>query len=196
MNQEKETHQVPPPSEAPKNRKSSTPRLWKEVKLWIRELVIAGMVCLLIVTFIVQPFKVEGSSMMPNLLNEERIMVNKLIARLGELKRGDVVVFWYPFDPSRTYVKRVIGLPGEVVEIRRGYVFINGHRLSEPYLLPPYRDDGDFKPVAVKPAHYYLLGDNRDISNDSRYFGQVPQRYILGKAIFVYWPPSEIGIIK
>ena len=196
MNRGKEPNQVPPSTETPKRQRRPTSRLWKEVKLWTRELVIAGMVCLLIVTFIAQPFKVEGSSMMPNLQTAQRIMVNKLVARLGKIKRGDVVIFWYPFDPSRTYVKRVIGLPGEMVEIRRGYVYVNGRRLSEPYLLPSYRDDRDFKPVAVKPAHYYILGDHREISNDSRYFGQVPQKYILGKAMFIYWPLSKIGIIR
>jgi len=170
--------------------------VWRGVKLWTRELVIVGMACLLIMTFIAQPFKVEGSSMMPNLQDEEKIMVNKLVARLGEIKRGDVVVFWYPFNPSRIYVKRVIGLPGETVEIRRGYIYINGRHISEPYLLPSYRDDRDFKPVAVRPAHYYLLGDHREVSNDSRYFGQVPQKYILGKAMFIYWPISEIGFIR
>lgn len=196
MNQRKEPPHAPFTSQAPENQRPPISKPWKQIKLWVRELIIAGMVCLLVVTFIAQPFKVDGSSMLPNLKSDERIMANKLVARFGELKRGDVVVFWYPFDPSRTYVKRVIGLPGEMIEIRRGYVYVNGRRLSEPYLLPSYRDNKDFKPINVKPAHYYLMGDNREISNDSRYFGQVPQRYILGKAIFIYWPISEMGIIR
>ncbi len=196
MNQRKEPPHIPFTSQTPENQHPPTSKPWKQIKLWVRELIIAGMVCLLVVTFIAQPFKVDGSSMLPNLKSDERIMANKLVARFGELKRGDVVVFWYPFDPSRTYVKRVIGLPSEMIEIRRGYVYINGRRLSEPYLLPSYRDNRDFKPVNVRPAHYYLMGDNREISNDSRYFGQVPQRYILGKAIFIYWPISEMGIIR
>ena len=196
MNQREEPHQVPPTPETSAKQRPSNSRLWKHIKLWVRELIIAGMVCLLVVTFIAQPFKVDGSSMLPNLKSNERIMANKFVARFGELKRGDVVVFWYPFDPSRTYVKRVIGLPGEMIEIRDGYVYIDGRRLSEPYLQPSYRDNRDFKPVNVKPAHYYLMGDNREISNDSRYFGQVPQRYILGKVMFIYWPISEMGIIR
>jgi signal peptidase I len=102
-------------------------------------------------------------------------------------------VFWYPLDPTKSYIKRVIGMPGDVVEIRRGLVFVNDKPLDENYILAEFLDHRTYPPVYVEPGHYYVLGDHRNQSNDSRMWGQVPERYIYGKAVFRYWPMNKMG---
>ena len=146
---------------------------------------------------------VEGTSMLPQLKDGERLLVNKLIyydiksVSWGHIDRGDVVVFWYPNDPSKSFVKRVIGLPGEVVEIRAGKVFINNRELDEEYLTDEFNQTlPSFDPTRVDNHHYFVLGDNRDNSSDSRYWGLVPAKYIYGKAFFRYWKPEDMGVIE
>jgi signal peptidase I len=107
-----------------------------------------------------------------------------------------VVVFRYPLDPSKSYIKRVIGLPGDDVSIRGGRVLVNGKPLPEPYVPPSYVDDQNFSPVHVEPNHYFVLGDHRTSSNDSREWGTVDRRYVYGKAVFVYWPLSQMGWVN
>ena len=148
--------------------------------------------------FVVQPVKVEGTSMLPRLHDGERIFVNKLIYYgVPPLERGDIVVFWYPEDPSKSYIKRLIGLPGETVQLRAGRIFVNGKELQEPYLEHSLNvAAADEPPTYVKPHYYFVMGDNRDHSSDSRYWGLVPEKYIYGKALFRYWPPSAASVIR
>lgn len=201
--------------------------LWAEARLLLRDLTFALMFVALFIVFVVQPVKVEGTSMLPRLHDGERIFVNKLIyykvpppeadgwnkadsfsgivshgARTAlypiwpRIERGDVVVFWYPNDPDKSYVKRIIGLPGETVEIRNGRILINGQELNEPYLDPDLTSiQGSQPPKLVEKHYYFVMGDNRDNSSDSRAWGLVPEKYIYGKALFRYWPVSSIGVI-
>ncbi len=171
---------------------------WTEARLLLRDLVFALMIMSLIFVFAIQPVKVEGTSMLPRLHDGERIFVNKLIYYgLPKLERGDIVVFWYPNDPSKSYVKRLIGLPGETVEIREGHIFINGKEMQEPYLdarlNSSHRSNA---PIRVKDHYYFVMGDNRDNSSDSRYWGLVPEKYIYGKALLRYWPLASVGVIS
>ena len=171
---------------------------WAEARLLVRDLIFALMIASLLVVFIIQPVKVEGTSMLPRLHDGERIFVNKLIYYgMPEIERGDIIVFWYPNDPSKSYIKRVIGLPGEAVEVRDGHILIDGQALTEPYLdtrLNMMR--ASLPPVYIKEHYYFVMGDNRDNSSDSRIWGLVPEKYIYGKALFRYWPPSEASTIR
>jgi signal peptidase I len=169
----------------------------------LRDVFLIIVVFILFGVFIAQPVVVEGTSMLPQLKDGERLLVNKLIyydiksVSWGHIDRGDVVVFWYPNDPSKSFVKRVIGLPGEVVEIRAGKVFINNRELDEEYLTDEFNQTlPSFDPTRVDNHHYFVLGDNRDNSSDSRYWGLVPAKYIYGKAFFRYWKPEDMGVIE
>jgi signal peptidase I len=166
------------------------------LKVWFRDLAISVTVAALIIVFLYQPVKVEGTSMAPELTDQERIFVNKFVYRFGEIQRGDVVVFWYPLDPSKSYIKRVIGLPGEVVRITSGKVLVDGRELSEPYVIPAYLDHQSYPVVRVEPGHYYVLGDHRNSSNDSRTWGTVAREYIYGKAVLVYWPVEKFQLLR
>jgi signal peptidase I len=172
--------------------------LWAEARLLLRDLVFALMFAVLVVVFVVQPVKVEGTSMLPRLHDGERIFVNKLIYYgLPKLTRGDIVVFWPPHDPSKSYIKRIIGLPGETVEVRDGRIRINGRDLEEPYLDPQLNvAHMNQQPVVVKEHYYFVMGDNRDNSSDSRFWGLVPEKYIYGKALFRYWPLASASLIS
>ena len=180
---------------------ASRSSLWAEGRLLFRDLVFALMLAALVVVFIVQPVKVEGTSMLPRLHDGERIFVNKLIYYdeyrwAPKIERGDIVVFWFPNDPSKSYIKRVIGLPGETVEVREGTVLINGAILEEKYLDPKENNStAILAAVQVKLNYYFVMGDNRDNSSDSRIWGLVPKKYIYGKALFRYWPPSAASVI-
>ena len=184
-------------------RKESRQGLWSESLKLFRDIILIIAVFLLLGVFIAQPVVVEGTSMLPQLHDGERLLVNKMVyynfrsVDWGHLTRGDVVVFWYPKDPDKSYVKRIIGLPGETVELRSGKVFINGTELDEGYLEEEHnRGLPSFAPKIVDDHYYFVMGDNRDNSSDSRYWGLVPEKYIYGKAFFRYWKPSEIGLIE
>ena len=179
-------------------RDESRTHFWGEARLLFRDLVFALMIMALVLVFVAQPVKVEGTSMLPRLHDGERIFVNKLIYYgLPELERGDIVVFWFPNDPTKSYIKRVIGLPGETVQLRAGRIFVNGKELQEPYLEHSLNvAGGDEPPTYVKPHYYFVMGDNRDNSSDSRSWGLVPEKYIYGKALFRYWPLSEASVIR
>ncbi|HEV2708467.1 MAG TPA: signal peptidase I [Pyrinomonadaceae bacterium] len=176
----------------------SRSHFWAEARLLVRDLAIALMIAALVVVFVVQPVKVEGTSMLPRLHDGERIFVNKLIYYgLPKLDRGDIVVFWFPNDPEKSYIKRVIGLPGETVEMREGRILINKRELEEPYLDPQRNvTQGNLSATYVKAHYYFVMGDNRDNSSDSREWGLVPEKYIYGKALFRYWPLTEASIIR
>ena len=167
-----------------------------EIRGWARDVFFAIGTAILIVVFLYQPVKVEGTSMLPELVDQERIFVNKFVYRIESINRKDIVVFWYPLDPRKSYIKRVIGMPGDQVEVRMGKVFVNERPLDEPYITREYRDDRTYPPVFVEPGHYYVLGDHRNQSNDSRLWGLVPERYIYGKAVFRYWPVSKMGTLE
>jgi signal peptidase I len=170
--------------------------LQREIRAWARDLVIAAALAAVIIVFFYQPVKVEGTSMAPSLSDQERIFINKFVYRVGVIERGDVVVFWYPLDRSKSFIKRVIGLPGDLVRIEGGRVFINGQQLSEPYVPAEYLDVSDYGPLRVRPGEYFVMGDHRASSNDSRMFGPVAASYIYGKAVFAYWPMAQFGAIS
>jgi signal peptidase I len=180
----------------PRDSRASGINLIAELKSWIRDILLAVAIAVFIVIFVIQPVKVEGTSMQPRLVDQERIFVNRFIYRFEEIQRGDVVVFWYPRDTNKSFIKRVVGVPGDVVEIRRGLLHVNGARIEEPYLKPEFRDHESFARSVVPPDHYFVLGDHRNSSNDSRMWGFVPLRLIYGKAIFRYWPVSRLGLVE
>jgi signal peptidase I len=171
-------------------------RFFFETRYWLRDLILSILLAFIVIVFLYQPVQVEGTSMMPKLENHERIFINKFVYRFQPIQRGDIVVFWYPLDPSKSYIKRVIGLPGEWVSIQDGRALVNDTPLAEPYLPASYLDHQSYAPVYVEPDHYYVLGDHRDSSNDSRVWGTVDRKYIYGKAVFVYWPFSEFGPLE
>jgi len=167
-----------------------------EFRGWVKDILLAVVIAILMVVFLYQPVKVEGTSMQPELVDQERIFVNKFVYHFEEIHRGDIVVFWYPKDPSKSFIKRVIGIPGDVVSVKNGRVYVNTRLLEEPYVPRSYQDLDSFPTVRVKEDHYYVLGDHRNASNDSRSWGLVPRKYIYGKAVFRYWPMEKAGFIE
>src|SRR5215475_12346735 len=181
------------PSIAPETKPASGQTLKREIRVWTRDLLIAIGLALVIIVFLYQPVKVEGTSMAPLLSDQERIFINKFVYRFEAIHRGDVVVFWYPLDRSKSFIKRVIGLPGEMVEIRHGSLFVNNQPVPEPYVPPQYADVSDFGPVKVPKSSYFVMGDHRISSNASRVFGPVSSQFIYGRAVFAYWPVDHFG---
>jgi len=171
--------------------------LWDAVS-WARDLAFSLLIAVILIVFIYQPVKVEGTSMMPTLVNDERIFINKFTYHygLGEIHRGDMVVFWYPLDTTKSYIKRIIGVPGDTVRIDEGEVYLNGRKLAEGYVPDLFRDRNSWGPRQVPPDDYFVLGDHRNSSNDSRTWGFVDRKYIYGKAVFVYWPLDKLGVLK
>ena len=165
---------------------------------WARDLAFSVLIAVILIVFIYQPVKVEGTSMMPTLTDQERIFINKFTYHygLGDIERGDMVVFWYPLDTSKSYIKRVIGLPGDVVRIDQGEVYVNGNLLVEDYVPDIYRDSVSWGPKSVPADSYFVLGDHRSSSNDSRTWGFVDRKYVYGKAVFVYWPLTKMGVLR
>ncbi len=170
--------------------------LRRELRSWGRDLVIALSLAVVIIIFFYQPVKVEGTSMTPSISDQERIFINKFVYRFEPIERGDVVVFWYPLDRTKSFIKRVVGLPGDTVEIRGGHVLVNGKGLEEPYVPPAAMDLGNLSPTKVPTDEYFVMGDHRISSNDSRIFGPVPRQFIYGKAVFAYWPVDHFGSIS
>ena len=172
--------------------------LWRAAVELLHDVSIAVVFCFLLLTFVAQAFRVQGPSMMPLLEDGERIVVNKLVYHVGgEIRRGDVVVFWYPHDPSVSYIKRVAALPGDVVELRDGDLFVNGVGIQEPYVRSDFKDrQANLPPTTIKKGFYFVLGDHRNMSQDSRQWGEVPQRYIYGKALFRFWPVAKMSRIR
>lgn len=184
-------------------RRESRQGMWSESLRLARDIFLIIVVFILFGVFAVQPVVVEGTSMLPELHDGERLLVNKLVyykfqgVSWGHLERGDIVVFWYPKEPDKSYVKRIIGLPGETVEVKNGKVYIDGLELNEEYLDIEHNQSlPSFPSRTVEEHHYFVMGDNRDNSSDSRYWGLVPEKYIYGKAFFRYWKPSQIGFLE
>jgi signal peptidase I len=164
--------------------------------VWLRDLILSLAISAFIIVFIYQPVKVEGTSMMPSLEDQERIFVNKFVYRLEPISRGDIVVFRYPRDPSKSYIKRVIGVAGDRIRIEAGQVYVNDQPLDETYVPSNYEDSRTYAEVVVPPNCYFVLGDHRSMSNDSRDFGPVNQSFIYGKAVFGYWPMDKLGRVR
>jgi signal peptidase I len=161
-----------------------------------RDLLLALVAVLFFVIFLVQPVRVEGTSMQPQLEDQERIFVSKISYRVFDIQRGDVVVFYFPGDPTKSFIKRVIGLPGEHIQIIDGVVFVEGRSIPEPYIPAGYRDQSSYGPVVVPANCYFVMGDHRNVSNDSRHWGCVPAASIFGKAVIKYWPPNDFGLVQ
>ncbi len=188
---------APPPAEpsdtpAPPRRSPALGTL----RAWVRDLGLSIVVAVFIIVFLYQPVRVEGTSMLPNLEDEDRLIVSKLAFRVGDIHRGDVVVFEYPRDHSKSYIKRVIGLPGDRVAIDHGRVIVNGRTLVEPYVPGRFADDTSQPEMAIPPGEFFVMGDHRNISFDSRSFGPVDRELIYGKAAFVYWPMDQAGVVR
>jgi signal peptidase I len=164
--------------------------------VWLRDLVISLAISAFIIIFLYQPVKVEGTSMMPSLDDQERIFVNKFVYRWEPIERGDIVVFRYPRDPSKSYIKRVIGVAGDRIRIDSGQVYVNGEAIEEDYVPTTYADERSYPDLVVPPHSYFMLGDHRSMSNDSRDFGPVKENYIYGKAVFGYWPMDKLGRLR
>lgn len=176
-------------------------KLKSSTREWIESIIIAVVLALIIRTFLVQAFKIPSGSMNPTLQERDRIFVNKLIYRFREPQRGDIVVFKYPLEPKKDFIKRLIAKEGERVEIKDGDVYINGELVSVPVIKNiNYVNDGNLadgnSSVIVPAGQYFVLGDNSANSRDSRYWGFVPEKNIVGRAFVIYWPPSRIGTVK
>ncbi|MGD1062331.1 MAG: signal peptidase I [Terracidiphilus sp.] len=163
--------------------------------LWLRDLLISAAASVLIITFLYQPVRVEGTSMLPRLEDRDRLFINKFVYHIASIERGDVVVFRYPRDPEKSYIKRVIALPGDTLRVDHGHVYVNGNLLHEPYVPPEYRDNRSLAEMVIPAESYFMMGDHRSISSDSRDFGPVDRSLIYGKAVFVYWPARDVGVV-
>lgn len=166
------------------------------IRAWARDLFFSVVVASFIILFVYQPVKVEGGSMEPGLEDQERIFINKLVYRLGTIERGDIVVFPYPRDPSKSFIKRVVGLPGDHIHMFLGHVYINGKQMEEQYVPPEFLDMKPYGEITVPQDYYFVLGDHRSMSRDSRDFGPVSRSSIYGKAVFGYWPVDKLGLVR
>lgn len=165
-------------------------------QMWTRDLLVSVVVAFFIITFLYQPVRVEGTSMMPELQDQERIFINKFEYHFEPVQRGDVVVFHYPRDPVKSYIKRVIAIPGDDLRIASGQVYVNGKPLAETYVPLRFRDERSFPDTVLRENQYFVMGDHRLISSDSRDFGPVSRNLIYGKASFVYWPTDDMGVVR
>lgn len=162
---------------------------------WFRDLFFSILVSFFIILFVYQPVKVEGDSMEPGLEDQERIFINKLVYRWENIGRGDIVVFHYPADRRKSFIKRVIALPGDRVRISYGHVYVNGRLLQEPYVPEEFLDTKSYPETVIPANSYFALGDHRSMSRDSREFGPIGRSDIYGKAVFGYWPMEKVGVL-
>jgi signal peptidase I len=179
---------VPNPAPAPRQRAAG-------VGLWLRDLFVSAAASVLIITFLYQPVRVEGTSMLPRLEDRDRLFINKFVYHVSAIERGDVVVFHYPRDLEKSYIKRVIALPGDRLWIDHGQVWLNGKPLREGYVPEDYRDSRSMGEIIVPAESFFMMGDHRSISSDSREFGPVERSLIYGKAVFIYWPAKDAGVV-
>ena len=163
--------------------------VWKdELVAWFKTLASAAVYATLIVTFGFQVARVEGQSMAPTLADQDRLIVNKLTYRLGPPRRGDIVMLYYPINPDKSFVKRVIAEEGDTVRITDGRVYVNDVPMDDSFVPPEYRSHDDFGPTVVQEGYYFVMGDHRNNSSDSRHWGFVPKKYIIGKVHLRWWP--------
>jgi signal peptidase I len=160
----------------------------------LETIVFAFILAFLIKTFILQISYIPTGSMIPTLNEKEAVLVIRIPYYFREPSRGEVIVFKYPQDLTKEYVKRLIGLPGDTIEIKNGVVYVNGKALDEPYVKNKSSDN--YGPIKVPKDNYFVLGDNRPVSVDSRYWGFVPKKNLVGKAVLLLWPPQRIGLVK
>lgn len=172
------------------------PRSPSAMHSWLRDLLVSVLISAFIIIFLYQPVRVEGTSMLPMLEDQDRLFINKIAYRVGDIHQGDVVVFQYPRDHTKSYIKRVIALPGDRLRIDQGDVYVNGKRLPEPYVPNRFADDRSQPEMILPPNEYFVMGDHRSISSDSRDFGPVDRELIYGKAVFVYWPMEQVGVVR
>jgi signal peptidase I len=164
---------------------------WQRVLLWsiaIPVVVTEVVIALFNVTFLFQMARVEGQAMAPTLENQDRLVVNKLAYRLGEPHRGDVVMHYYPINPTKSFVKRIIAREGDTVRIADGRVYINDAAIAEDFVPQEFRSHDDFGPHIVPQGYYFVMGDHRNNSSDSRHWGMVPRKYIVGRVAVRWWP--------
>jgi signal peptidase I len=166
-------------------------RLLKLIREVGETVLIAGIL-FLAVNLVTARIRVEGSSMEPSLHDGEFVVINRLAYRWANPDRGEIIVFNFPLDPERRFIKRIIGLPGDTVSVHQGIVFVNNIPLEEPYIYAPPEYDGEW---IVEEGHYFVLGDNRNNSSDSQNWGSLGAEEIIGKAVIVYWPINDLGII-
>jgi signal peptidase I len=159
----------------------------------VLETLVLSVVLFVSINIISARIRVDGDSMVPTLVSGEYVVVNRLSYRLGNPQHGDIIVFHFPRNPSEEYIKRVIGLPGDVIEVMNGSVYVNGQLLNESYLEMRINYTGKWE---VPPGQLFVLGDNRNNSSDSHDWGTVPMDYVVGKAVLVYWPPPDWGLIE
>jgi signal peptidase I len=171
---------------------SSGAGVWRFIRDVLETLVLA-ILLFLAINAISARIRVDGSSMVPTLTDGQFVMVSRLSYKLGDSNHGDVVVFHYPRDPEQEYIKRIIGLPGDTVEMMGGHVYVNDQIIEEPYIAADARTTNKWE---IPSDHVFVLGDNRNNSQDSRNFGPVPMENLIGKAIFIYWPPTDWSMIS
>ena len=176
-------------------RRTETKDHWYSVRNWLRDLVLSATISAFVILFLYQPVKVEGTSMLPSLEDQERLFINKFVYHWEAIERGDVVVFRYPRDLSKSYIKRVIAVGGDQVGINEGIVYVNGRAQREIYVPPQYADERSMAEYKVPAGKYFVMGDHRSMSSDSRDFGAVDRALISGKAVFVYWPMQNAGLV-
>ena len=170
-------------------------RAGEEVVAWLKTFASAAVYATLIVTFGFQVARVEGKSMEPTLEDQDRLIVNKALYRFfGLPEPGDIVMLYYPRDPDKSFVKRVIAGEGDTVRIEDGRVYVNEVLLPDEYVPPDYRSHENHGPEVVQEAHYFVMGDNRNNSSDSRYWGQVPEKYVIGKVHLRWWPLTHATV--
>jgi signal peptidase I len=205
--QEGRAGQVETPEEKGKSQEENSPvvaggspssagtRPLRVLRSWLGDVLFCVIVCSFFILFVYQPVKVEGGSMEPGVEDQERIFINKLVYRWENIRRGDIVVFRYPRDPRKSFIKRVIALPGDTIRISFGHVYVNGKALDEPYVPEDFLDTRSYPESVVPASAYFVLGDHRNSSNDSREIGPIPRSHIYGKAVFGYWPVEKMGLL-
>ena len=161
-----------------------------------RDLLISLAMVVFIILFLYQPVRVEGTSMLPVLQDQDRLFINKFVYRFDSIHRGDVVVFLYPRDHTKSFIKRIIAVSGDKLRIDHGTVWVNGQALKEPYVPQKFEDDRSQPEITIPKGSFWVMGDHRLVSMDSRDFGPVPKDLIYGRAAFVYWPMEQAGVVR
>jgi signal peptidase I len=181
---------APPPAQAV-NPGAALTRVGEELVAWFKTLVSAAVYATLIVTFGFQVARVEGQSMAPTLEDQDRLIVNKLAYRIDDPHVGDIVMLYYPQDPDKSFVKRVVGEPNDTLKSVDGQVYRNGVPLDDDFIPDEYRSNDSWGPLQVPQGYYFVMGDHRNNSSDSRSWQYVPKKYIIGKVQLRWWPMSE-----
>ena len=176
------------PGPRPVRRPDYLAQVRDELVAWAKTLASAGVYAVLIVTFGFQVARVEGQSMAPTLADQDRLIVNKFVYRIGEPRRGDIVMLYYPLNPDKSFVKRVIAEEGDTVRIVDGQVYVNDIALKDDYVIAEFRSHDDWGPQVIPEGYYFVMGDHRNNSSDSRHWGMVPKRYIIGRVQLRWWP--------